>query len=94
MESLAAEAGDGDEAEAGRFFRNVIGTLAPRLYRYLSLIREGTPKMEALKAVGAKSTHFVEREAKSLLAELAKLKGEDYAELAKLVSGLIKGGLK
>ena len=91
VESLAAEERGGDEAETGRFFRNVIGALAPRLYRYLSLLRAGTPKMEALKAVGAKSTHFVEREAKSLLAELAELKGEDYAELAKLVSGLIKG---
>lgn len=91
IDRLAAEESGGDEEETGRFFCKVIGTLAPRLYRYFVLVRKGTPKMEALKAVGAKSAHFVEREAKALLAELVALKGEDYAELAKLVSGLVKG---
>lgn len=76
------------DSDQARFFANVVGALSPKLYRYFKLIRNGTPKMKALEAVGAKSAHFVEREAKALVAELAKHEGEDFRELANLLEAL------
>lgn len=76
------------DSDQARFFANVVGALSPRLFRYFKLIRNGTPKMKALEAVGAKSAHFVEREAKALVAELAKHGGEDFRELANLLEAL------
>lgn len=84
--------GESDEEkpdlDRARFFANVIGALSPRLFRYFKLIRSGTPKMKALEAIGAKSAHFVEREARVLIAELEKHTGEDFRELANLLVAL------
>ena len=85
----ADEASEADvDSDQARFFAHVIGALSPKLYRYFKLIRNGTPKMKALEAVGAKSAHFVEREAKLLVAELAKHDDDDFRELANLLGSV------
>ena len=90
-DTFTAEEGDDEERDRARFFRKVLGKLAPELMRYFQLVRGGMSKGEALKAVGAKSAHFVEREAKALLKELSTLNGPDFADLAGLVKDLLKG---
>lgn len=90
-DTFTAEEGDDEERDRARFFRKVLGKLAPELMRYFQLVRGGLSKGEALKAVGAKSAHFVEREAKALLKELSTLNGPDFADLAGLVKELLKG---
>lgn len=90
-DTFTAEEGDDEERDRARFFRKVLGKLAPELMRYFQLVRGGMSKGEALKAVGAKSAHFVEREAKALLKELTTLNGPDFADLAGLVKDLLKG---
>ena len=90
-DTFTAEEGDDEERDRARFFRKVLGKLAPELMRYFQLVRGGMSKGEALKAVGAKSAHFVEREAKALLKELLTLNGPDFADLAGLVKDLLKG---
>lgn len=79
-----------DKKDRALFFKTVVGGLAPELLRYFSLIQSGMPKGEALKRVGAKSAHFVEREIKSILKELDKLKGEDFAELARMLRNVME----
>lgn len=91
LDTLKAPDDDTEEEDQARFFRTVVGSLAPNLFRYFRLIRDGKSKGEALKVVGAKSTHFVEREAKTLIKELAKLKGEDVTKLSKMLNDLVEG---
>lgn len=91
MLDTLSNGGEGDEKpdlDRARFFANVVGALSPKLFRYFKLIRGGTPKMKALEAIGTKSAHFVEREAKLLVAQLAKHEGEDFRELANLLGGV------
>jgi len=76
------------DLDRARFFAHVVGALSPRLFRYFKLIRNGTPKMKALEAIGAKSAHFVEREAKLLVEQLEAHEDEDFQELANLLRPL------
>lgn len=74
-----------DEKDRSAFFKSVIGSLAPNLLRYYSLVNSGVSKGEARKRVGAKSAHFVEREINAIVKELAELQGEDFAELSRML---------
>lgn len=74
-----------DNKDRAYFFRTVIGSLSPDLLRYFSLVHSGVPKGESRKRIGAKSTHFVEREIKLILKALDELRGEDFAELAQML---------
>lgn len=90
LDSLSSgEAGEAhEEFDRARFFAHVVGALSPKLYRYLKLIHGGMPKMKALEMVGAKSAHFVQREAKVLVERLAEHDGEDFRELANMLVAL------
>lgn len=87
LDTLPTGDSDGErpDSDQARFFANVMAALSPKLFRYFKLIHAGTPKMKALEAIGAKSAHFVEREAKALVSELAKHDGDDFRELANLL---------
>ena len=47
-------------------------------------------KGDALKMVGAKTPHFVERERVALLKALEDVKGRDYQEMAKKLKEALK----
>lgn len=90
-DTFAAEPDDcGEAKDRSRFYLEILGKLSPKLLRYFKLVRSGVSKGEALRLVGAKSAHFVQREACDLVRALGANRSPDFAELAALVKAIAK----